>query len=199
MARLSAWGTLLCAAAATAIPVRFKTPSEIMRGMVWSGQGGDLHHRSFSTFAPGNAGWANNLKGSVDDMEQKKRLSTNPMRTQAAIDMDGICDKARVKNHSLDITGFLIYNVAKRSVFQMFEGESEHVWGLWHSISRDPRHTIDLRSREVVYPQNRQYEGYWINMVRGELGDCELTIDKDEEEKPTLGKVGFRPISPRSD
>ena len=112
MARLSAWCALLCTTAAAAAPVVFKTPAEIMRGMVWSGQGGDLHHRSFSTFAPGKNGWANNLKSSVADSTQKRRLSTNPMRTQAAIDMDGTIIMGTMNDEA---KGGDLYAVPKRA------------------------------------------------------------------------------------
>ena len=89
MARLSAVLALLWAGAAATGAVIFKTPEEIMRGMVWSGQGGDAHHRSYSTFVPGSGGWSGNPQGAVASSTQKRRLSTNPQRTQAAIDMDG--------------------------------------------------------------------------------------------------------------
>lgn len=66
--------------------------------------------------------------------------------------MEEIVRKAIIKNASLDITGWLLYNTRTLAVYQVLEGPPEVVEKIFGLISRDPRHEVFLGSvrRKIV-------------------------------------------------
>lgn len=64
-------------------------------------------------------------------------------------DLRELAFKARSKNHSLSVTGMLLYD--KGRFFQTLEGPAASLAALWTSISRDKRHTnIEIISEQII-------------------------------------------------
>ena len=66
-----------------------------------------------------------------------------------AADLRELAWKARERNHTLGVTGMLLYDRGR--FFQTLEGSPASLKTLWDSISKDPRHCdIEILSEHII-------------------------------------------------
>jgi hypothetical protein len=94
--------------------------------------------------------------------------------SQAAIEFSNeavrqLLEKARLKNEAIGITGLLL--LVERSFFQVLEGESDVVGGLYEKIERDKRHThvVKLIQEPIEQRDFRDWSMGVARMAPGEL------------------------------
>ncbi len=88
------------------------------------------------------------LTGPADWTVSLSYQSTATRRPTIA-DLSELTERARRRNHSLGVTGLLLYD--RGQFFQTVEGPPESIKTIWESISRDSRHTdIDILSEHII-------------------------------------------------
>ncbi|MGB5444450.1 MAG: BLUF domain-containing protein [Psychromonas sp.] len=129
--------------------------------------------------------------------------------SKATIDFsdDDIVDlltKARKNNHSLNVTGMLLFD--KGSFLQVLEGEEETVNKLFTKISRDKRHAniVSIISEAISERYLNDWSMGYVSISRSELekiegmndffkdGSCLADIDKGRAKKVLNAFAGGR-------
>lgn len=81
----------------------------------------------------------------ISSLSYQSRATSRP----TVADLRELAFKAQSRNHSLGVTGMLLYD--KGSFFQTLEGPAASLATLWASISRDKRHhNIEIISEHII-------------------------------------------------
>ena len=86
-------------------------------------------------------------------------------------DLRKLLSKARTHNHSVGITGLLLYH--NRSFFQILEGEEAEVDTLFRKIERDDRHNLVMLISKKNW-EGRNFGDWSMGFVDADPGGAKL-------------------------
>lgn len=78
--------------------------------------------------------------------------------------MEGLVERAIIKNAQLGITGWLLYNDRTLTVYQVLEGPTAVVEKLIDAIIKDPRHEVSLASVQRKVIEKREFPHWSMSL-----------------------------------
>jgi blue light- and temperature-responsive anti-repressor len=103
--------------------------------------------------------------------------------TPSSGDLEGMVSKARERNHSLGVTGMLLYENGK--FLQTLEGPAKGLDQIWTSIRQDDRHrNIEVLSEHVV--SGRLFSDWDLLLYNRDTDKCSASLKVDAGENELL-------------
>jgi hypothetical protein len=94
---------------------------------------------------------------------------SNAAPTTKAADIQGIVEKARIKNTKNNVTGLMLFRA--RMFLQLLEGEKKDVLAIFQKIAADPRHQdVEIIFEAEIKDASKLFPSWQMGFIGDSLG-----------------------------